>query len=190
MRASSRAFLDEVEETAERVQRAHPTVALDRPSRDTMEVARALIGTNPQDVLDKLLSAQQEAGRIRSRIKEKESLLTTYKARFWSGGQNPSFFDLDRKALLAKLKEKIRASAVSKKTEAAIDDEAHSHPEYLDFVKQERAKRERMEDLQAEVSGLHKDLETALGVIDYYGKAWKSCDAAFWFLQSENRKTK
>lgn len=166
-----------------------PPPDLDKYRVVTTETVRALIGTNPQDVLDLYLEAQQRAAKIRERIKEVSANLASFKARYWASGTSSSNSDLERKALLAKLRSKERDRRTEKYTIPEIEDAAEAHPEYIGFLKAEERGRWEMERLQAEVSALKGDLETALGVVEYYSKAHKSCDGMMWFAREENKKT-
>jgi hypothetical protein len=162
---------------------------LDRYRADSpVETLRALIGTNPQDVLDLYLAAQQRAGLIRDRITEVSAELASYKARHWASGQGSSFSDLERKALLAGLMQEERGRR-GKVTVAELEDHAHSHLDYLDYMRSEERGRWEMERLQAQLVGLRNNLETALGVVEYYAKAHKSTDSMVWFAREESKKT-
>jgi hypothetical protein len=166
-----------------------PPPDLDRYREETVETVRALIGINPQEVLDLYLASQQRAAKVRDRITEVSSELASYKARYWASGQGSSFSDLDRKALLARLMQEERNRRTSKVTVAELEDYAHSHRQYLEYLKAEEKGRWEMERLQAQLSGLRNDLETALGVVEYYSKAHKSCESMVWFAREENKKT-
>jgi hypothetical protein len=161
---------------------------LERHRNETGETVRALIGIDPQTVLDLYLAAQQKAAGIRERIAEVSSELATYKARYWGGDSAPS--EQERKAVLARLRKRVRDEAhPNKLTVDAVDDLARSTPQYRDYLHGEQEGRLRMELLQAELSREHGKLETALGVVEYYAKAHKSCDSLVWFAREENKKT-
>ena len=166
-----------------------PAPDLEKYREVTVETVRAIIGVNPQDVLDLYLEAQQRAAKIRDQITEVSSELASYKARYWANGQGSSFSDLDRKALLSSLMQEERDRRTTKVTVAELEDHAHSHRRYLEYLKAEEKGRWEMERLQAQLAGLRNKLETALGVIEYYSKAHKSIDGMLWFAREENKKT-
>jgi hypothetical protein len=154
-----------------------------------MDTVRVLVGTNPQDVLDLYLAAQKKAGQIREKISAVATELADYKARFWSSGTSPSHYDTERKALLAELREKVRARSTERKTVDAIDDEARTDRRYREFIEEGGQERWQMERLQAQVSSLHRELETALGVVEYYSKAHQASQSMIWFAREENKRT-
>jgi hypothetical protein len=167
-----------------------PAPDLNRYDRQTHDVVRVVVGTNPQEPLDLYLGAQKEAARIRDDMREVDALLASHKARYWAAGTSPSFYDVDRKALLARLKHQLRADYTGVKvTNDALDDEAHAHREYRDFIDREREGRLEMEVLQKKMSGLQSKLETALGVIAYYDRAIRLTEEMVRFARTERANT-
>lgn len=62
-----------------------------------------------------------------------------------------------RKILLAKLRTAIRGGAVAsgaKMTEAAIDDAAHAHPQYVEFITQGVIDKQEWIGSEAEIQGI------------------------------------
>lgn len=165
-----------------------PPPNLDRFKEQTEEVVRAVVGVNPQQVLDLYLAAQQKAGKIREEIAEVSSLLVSLRARYWTISTNPSHFDIQRKILLKQLSEEIRQEE-GKMSDARADAKAHAHPDYIDFIQREEKGRLEMEFLLQKQAALQDKLETALGVVEYYAKAHQSCQSMIWFAREENKHT-
>lgn len=71
-------------------------------------------------------------------------------------------FDHDRKALLARLRIGIRRNALApsqrtmagRLTDAAIDDLAHAHPDYLAFLERSQAEKAQMVEIDAAMLSL------------------------------------
>jgi len=66
-------------------------------------------------------------------------------------------WDHQRKILLAKLRTMIRGGAVAsgaKMTEAAIDDAAHAHPEYVEFITQGVIDKQKWIESEAVIEGI------------------------------------
>jgi hypothetical protein len=173
-----------------RIENLPPLPDLGKYSDDVLDVVQITVGTDPQPVLDLYLAAQKQAGKIREELAEIGSRLASHKARYWGNGTNPSFFDIDRKNLLARISERIRNDRLGrgeKVTEAALESAAHADRDYLDFIDRERVGRLEMELLQVRHSGVRDRLETAMGVVSYYDKAIRLTEELIRFARGELR---
>lgn len=77
-------------------------------------------------------------------------------------------WDHQRKILLAKLRAAIRGGAVAsgaKMTEAAIDDAAHSHPDYIEFITSGVIEKEQWIRAEADIEGIDFQFYRDQGVL-------------------------
>lgn len=70
-------------------------------------------------------------------------------ALFESNGPGGCMWELNRKILIAELKEAIRADTLEKLTDGRADDLAHTHPTYRKFIKDGEAQRTEYHRLKA-----------------------------------------
>lgn len=145
-----------------------------RISGETQAIVRVVIGTNPQEPLDKYGLAQDAVSEARKRQQELQSEIAQLKARYWSSGTNPSQFDLERKILLAEITEAERTRLLSegqKVTESGLESFAHASPKYKTFVEQAGKDRITLEVKMADLGKHNNAVAAALGAVDYYEKA-------------------
>jgi hypothetical protein len=154
-----------------------------RHSADVSARLEALVGLDPRETLDKLRDAQQETARLRDREAKIAAELATFRARF----SFPSIWEHERKCLLARLAagERERAVGVKKVSEAYLDEYAHQHSEYQRFLEMGRRDREKMEELEVQLSGIRGQIETGKGVEEYYLRHARLNDGLVWAAGKE-----
>lgn len=103
-------------------------------------------------------------------LEEREHLIAK-RADLWARYGPFGTWDHERKAMLASLRLIARANAVKngvKMTEAAIDDEAHGHPDYLTFVTQALHDRAKLNTLDAQVDALDFTINRGQSLMRHY----------------------
>lgn len=139
-------------------------------SGSVLDRAEALFGFQPGEVLSQLRDAQAETTRLRREEAQLAAELASYRARF----AYPSHFEHERKLKLSVLKEARRAeySRMGEKiTESALDEYAHAHPEYRQFLDAGLRDRQKMEQLEANLVEVRGKIETAKGAELYFERA-------------------
>lgn len=79
-------------------------------------------------------------------------------------------FDAERKSKLATIKMMLRARAARdqiKKTEMALEDEAHAHPDYVEFVAAATMERARLTKVEALIDSIDATIQRANAVARY-----------------------
>jgi hypothetical protein len=158
------------------------------PQRFDAEVSarlQAILGMDPRETLDKLRDAQKQTADLRREEAMVVAKLATYKARYYG---HPSFWEHERKALLARLKSHERDRLLrlgDKVTEGLLDDYAHAHGEYMTFLNEAKREREKMEDLDAELTDVRGRIEIARGVEQFYERHARLNDGLVYFSGKE-----
>ncbi len=126
-------------------------------ARAPMRLVEERLGVEPVDAL--LAEREALVGRV-----------ATLRARYGGWGT----FDHLRKIELARLAGLIRAQAVrdkvggtGKMTAAEIDDQAHSHPDYRDFITNATVERAEWGKLEAKIEAIDATIQRANAVVRY-----------------------
>ncbi len=119
-----------------------------------MRVTEEAIGVDP---IDGLLAKRQA-------LVEK---IATLRSRYGSFGT----FDHERKMELARLAALVRVQSMRDKapkmTVAEVDDAAHNHPDYRDFVTQATRDRADLFKLEAQIEAIDATIQRANAIIRY-----------------------
>lgn len=154
------------------------------PAGSILDRAEALFGFEPGDILNQLKAAQEESTRLRKEEARVASLLTSYKARYGY----PSHYEHERKVKLSVLKEARRAEyhrAGEKITESQLDEYAHAHPDYQNFLNEGLRDRRTMENLEAELTRIKGELETSKASEVYFERASRMGESLIYHSSRE-----
>lgn len=95
---------------------------------------------------DEILQRANDARALIDTLESVELASAGLRARYGAGGT----FDADRKTLLCTLRDQFRVNATTKLTEAALDDLAHGHPDYVAFLDNARVERTQLAEYDAQ----------------------------------------